>query len=102
MARVSLGNIADLPLNSPQRIDTELGALCVVRTDDGVRAVANTCSHQQAELSEGDYDPDYDEIECPLHAATFNMVSGEATAPPASEPVQAYRVIVDGDRALIE
>ena len=60
----------------------------------------DTCSHQEASLSEGDLDPDRCAIECPLHGSSFDLRTGEPLSLPAVEPVRAHQVEVDADGVL--
>ena len=71
----------------------------LVNVDGNYYAISDTCSHRGGTLSEGDLDGE--QIECPLHGATFNVVSGEALSLPAREGVQAYEVRVSGNDILL-
>jgi nitrite reductase/ring-hydroxylating ferredoxin subunit len=73
--------------------------ICVVKLDDGIFAINDVCTHEFAQLSEGFVDGE--EIECPLHQATFNLKTGEATAPPADDPVETYPVKIEDDQVYV-
>ena len=62
-------------------------------------ALRDVCTHDGGALAEGDLIGD--EIECPRHGARFDIRTGEATRMPAFEPVETYRVKVEGDDILI-
>lgn len=83
MAKVVVGTAADFPENEPTKVECEIGTLCVIRTTDGFRAIDDVCTRETASLSEGEYYDDTDEIECPLHASSFDCRSGE---PPNRPP----------------
>jgi 3-phenylpropionate/trans-cinnamate dioxygenase ferredoxin subunit len=55
----------------------------------------HTCTHAEASLCEGEIAGN--EIVCPLHFATFNIMTGEATGPPACDPVNTYEVRINGE-----
>lgn len=87
---------------------SDLGAGEVIGVDAGGRSIAlydcdgslfatdNICTHAYACLSDGWLDGET--IECPLHAARFNVRTGEVLDPPATEDLKAYPVrVVDGD-----
>lgn len=63
-------------------------------------AIDDCCSHEEAPLSEGTIEGD--EVECPWHAARFNIKTGEALGPPAYENVATFRVRVTADDLEVE
>ena len=65
----------------------------VVNIDGDVYAVENVCTHDYGELSGGIIEG-Y-EVECPRHGARFDVRSGEATLPPAYEPIAKFQVKVE-------
>jgi len=97
--------VSDLALSSlqpgkPVRIEKDGKSICVTRVGDEVFAIADTCSHSDASLSEGDV-TDY-KIECWLHGAEFDLRTGVALTLPAVQPVDVYSVSVDGDSVTVE
>lgn len=68
--------------------------------DGGWAATDNICSHAFALLSEGWLEGT--EIECPLHAARFDVTSGKALCPPADQPLQVFPVKVEGNDVLVQ
>lgn len=67
--------------------------IAVFNLDGEFYAIENVCSHEYAELTDGDLEGN--EIVCPLHGARFDIKSGEALTPPAYEPVATLPVRVD-------
>ncbi|HEV2301553.1 MAG TPA: non-heme iron oxygenase ferredoxin subunit [Stellaceae bacterium] len=64
--------------------------------DGTLYATDNICTHAYARLSDGWLDGTA--IECPLHAARFDVRTGKVLAPPATEDLRTYPVRVrDGD-----
>lgn len=63
------------------------------------RATDNVCSHEYALLSEGWVENGC--IECPLHAAQFDIRTGKAMSAPADEDIAVYEVKVEGEDLLI-
>jgi nitrite reductase/ring-hydroxylating ferredoxin subunit len=55
-------------------------------------AFSNSCTHRGplGRILTGDV------VECPFHAGQFNVKTGEVVAPLPQEPVQKYRVQVEG------
>jgi 3-phenylpropionate/trans-cinnamate dioxygenase ferredoxin subunit len=87
MAELSFNALVD---SKPMKIDVDGTAVCVTRIGDEVFAIADTCSHSDASLSEGDVSGF--KIECWLHGAEFDLRSGEVVTPPASIPVETFEV----------
>ncbi len=92
-------NKSELVENKPRQIMINQTPVCVVRIKDEVFAVADTCSHAEASLAEGDI-TDY-KIECWLHGAEFDLRTGKALTPPAVEPLETFSVIDNGDTVEI-
>ena len=75
-------------------------AISVFRDGDAYYAIEDTCPHAKASLAEGWVEAG--EVECPLHAARFDLRTGEALTAPATTPVAAYPVeVVDGQVWLL-
>ena len=67
-------------------------AVAVFRTDEGLFAIDDACTHQDAALSDGWLEGCF--IECPLHLALFDLRTGEPEGPPADDPVRTHVVVV--------
>jgi 3-phenylpropionate/trans-cinnamate dioxygenase ferredoxin component len=93
-------SFSSLTPGKPMRIEKDGESICVARIGDEVFAIADTCSHSEASLAEGDI-TDF-KIECWLHGAEFDLRTGQALTPPATAPVHKYSVSVDGDSVTIE
>jgi 3-phenylpropionate/trans-cinnamate dioxygenase ferredoxin subunit len=88
----------DLKPLDPTRFDVGDHQICVVRIDDDVYAIGDTCSHADVSLSEGEVDPDTRQIECWKHGSMFSLETGSPDSLPAVKPVPVYDVVVrDGD-----
>ena len=71
--------------------------IALVRIDDDVYAIGDTCSHEEVSLSEGYVEADDCMIECGKHGALFDLKTGEPASLPAIRPVPVYDVaVVDG------
>lgn len=79
-----------------QALQVRLGGepICVVRLDeDTVRAVHDTCSHEEYPLHEGWVEERT--IECALHGSSFDLDTGSPQSLPAVKPIPAYACKVD-------
>lgn len=97
MADLTLDQIVE---GKPVKISKDGRDLCIARVGNKVFAIDDTCTHQDASLAEGEQ-IGY-KIECWLHAAEFDLRTGEALTPPASSPVKTYAVLIDGNDVSIE
>ena len=97
MSDFILSQLAD---NKPVKLEKDGKAICVTRIGDQVFAVADTCTHSEASLSEGDV-LDF-KIECWLHGAEFDLRTGEAVTLPATQNLEVYNVAIDGDSVTVE
>jgi nitrite reductase/ring-hydroxylating ferredoxin subunit len=75
--------------------------LLVVRRGDRVDVVSARCSHLAGPLHEGDVDPDIGCVTCPWHGSTFSLADGSVRHGPATAPVHAFDVKVEGGRLMV-
>ncbi len=92
-------NFDSLVEGKPVAIDVNGTAVCVARVGDEVFAVADTCTHSDASLSEGEISGF--KIECWLHGAEFDLRSGAALTPPATQALQSFKVQRNGNQLVI-
>ena len=60
-------------------------------------AVQNNCSHKDFPLSEAGFDPRDGVLVCAWHGGCFDVRTGKAVVPPATEPVETHPVrVTDG------
>jgi 3-phenylpropionate/trans-cinnamate dioxygenase ferredoxin subunit len=64
------------------------------------RATDNVCTHEYALLSDGWLEDGC--IECPLHAARFDVKTGKALCAPAESNLQVFEVKVEGGDLLLK
>ena len=75
--------------------------ICLVRLgENDVRAVHDTCTHQQQPLHEGTVDDDT--LVCAAHAATFDLGTGESIGVPEVDPIAVYACKVEDDTVLVD
>jgi nitrite reductase/ring-hydroxylating ferredoxin subunit len=63
-------------------------------------ATDNVCTHEFALLSEGWLENGC--IECPLHAAQFDIRTGKALSAPADTDLSVYQVKVEGTDLMVK
>jgi 3-phenylpropionate/trans-cinnamate dioxygenase ferredoxin component len=103
MALIKVAGTGDIPEGEARRFEVD-GRLVAVANlgEEGFRAVDAICSHAHYFLDEGEVDVDFETIECPKHGSTFDLNTGKPRTLPATTPVRAYNVKIEGDDILIE
>jgi naphthalene 1,2-dioxygenase ferredoxin component len=84
-------------LKAGEVIGVEAGgrSIAIYDCDGELFATDNICTHAYACLSDGWLDGTT--IECPLHAARFDVRTGQVLDPPATEDLKTYQVRESGD-----
>ena len=88
---LSPGEMKSVPLGQ--------GEVLLANVDGNYYVVGDTCTHRGGTLSDGDLDGE--QVQCPLHGAIFNVVTGEVLNPPARQGVQAYEVRISGNDVMV-
>ncbi|HYM97362.1 MAG TPA: non-heme iron oxygenase ferredoxin subunit [Candidatus Sulfotelmatobacter sp.] len=106
MARHRVASVDELPQETMKKVFVEAGAgartpICLAHAEDGnFYAIADTCTHEEFSLSEGElWGLD---VECPQHGSRFNLVTGKVTGLPAVIPAQTYPVTLEGGEVFVE
>ena len=85
-----------------RRVDIAGHRLCVANCQGEFHVVDDECTHEDFSLSEGEVIADFCEIECPQHASTFDLRTGEPTCLPATRPVRVYPCRVEDGTLQVE
>jgi 3-phenylpropionate/trans-cinnamate dioxygenase ferredoxin subunit len=99
MSATPVCSLSDLDFDEPKRVEVDGVAVALVRTDEGVFAIQDLCSHANVPLSQGEVEDC--RIECWLHGSTFDLRTGEPSGLPATKPVPVYAVTVEGDDVFV-
>lgn len=95
MALERVLDLDDLAVGHARAVQVGGEPICVVRLDaDVVKAVHDTCSHQQYSLAEGWVEGNT--IECNLHGSAFDLDTGQPQSLPAVKPIPVYACAVRG------
>ena len=98
--QIDLCATGDVAEGEVLRVKAEGLTLAVFNVEGAFYVADDHCTHGPGSLSEG-WLSGY-EIECDFHQGRFDVRTGEVIAPPPMVPVKTYKVVVDGDRVLIE
>jgi len=90
---------ADVREGEALSADLDGTAIALYRVDGRIHAIDDTCTHEFASLSEGFIESGT--VECPLHAAQFDIATGRCLCGPASEDLRSYEVRVDGEDVYV-
>ena len=96
---VKVAQLDDLPPGEMMMVEVGDDRILLANVEGKVHAIEDICSHAYASLSEGDLIGQ--EVECPLHGGAFDLVSGEAVTPPATESVKVYELRIEGQDILL-
>src|SRR5215469_9064408 len=81
-------------------VEVEGHSIALYDVDGSIFATDNICTHAYARLSDGWLDGEL--IECPLHAARFDIRTGKVLDPPATEDLRTYPVRLVGDEIQVK
>ncbi|MFA9445513.1 Rieske (2Fe-2S) protein [Egicoccus sp. AB-alg6-2] len=101
MATTKVAVLAELDEAVPHKVVVDGVPVCLVRFGDTVKAVHDTCSHQEWSLADGGtvYD---NAVECSLHGSSFDLDAGRPSSLPATRPIPTFAVELDGDAVLLD
>ena len=77
-----------------------VGAVAVFNVAGRVCATQAKCTHRGGPLNEGALDGST--VTCPWHGSQFNVCTGAVVRGPATDPLQTYAVIVQGDVGRVD
>jgi 3-phenylpropionate/trans-cinnamate dioxygenase ferredoxin component len=101
MPKERLCTLDELAPGTARRFEVGRHRIAVVRLDDDVYAIGDTCTHANISLSEGDIHADEKTIECWKHGSEFSLETGEALTLPATKAEPVYDVRVDGGDIVV-
>jgi nitrite reductase/ring-hydroxylating ferredoxin subunit len=96
----TVARVSDIGPGELMYVEAGDAFVCLINLDGELHALDDTCTHEEASLSDGTIDGD--EIECPLHGGAFNIRTGEPTAFPVVVPIEKYELRVVGDEVQVK
>ncbi|MCF7803773.1 MAG: non-heme iron oxygenase ferredoxin subunit [Candidatus Marinimicrobia bacterium] len=94
---LSLGELGEYDMDKITMNDGT--RIAVIRMDDDVYAIDDTCSHAEASLSEGELLGN--KVKCPLHGAEFDVRTGEVKSFPAVVGVTKYETKIEDNTIYV-
>lgn len=93
--------VGDVNKEDVRRWDHNGQSVAIIRTaNDQFFATADICTHEHAHMSDGFVIGDT--IECPRHAACFNIRTGQALTPPARIALKTFPTKVENGIVLVK
>jgi 3-phenylpropionate/trans-cinnamate dioxygenase ferredoxin subunit len=98
---VSAGKTGDFQPGEMKVVNVDGKDVAVTIYDGTFYAFRNECTHQGVELANGFGELNGRRIMCALHDSSFDIKNGRVTGGPATEPLETYKVRVEGDDVLV-
>ncbi len=95
----TVARVGDLPPGEMMQVRVGRQRIGLYNVDGEFFATDDTCSHEEASLTEGFLFDDI--VECPLHGAAFCVRTGEVEAFPAVISIDTFEVRVVDDQIQI-
>lgn len=101
MAFEAVANLDELEIGETLLVELA-EPICLIRlAEDDVRAIHDTCTHQQQALHEGTVEDD-DTLVCAAHAARFDLTTGRSVGIPEVDPIPVYACRLDDGAVLVD
>ena len=97
----AVAKVDEIPDGGIKQVTLKGDLVGLYRVGGQVFAINDYCTHEETYLSEGEFDPDEFEVECPLHGSRFDVRDGSVRILPATKPVATYPVKLEGDLVLV-
>jgi len=97
-----VAKFSELESGTAHKVMVDGVPVAVVRIEDEVFAIADTCSHADISLSLGMVWCETKQIECIKHGSAFNLVTGQPDTFPATQPVAVFSAKVVNDEVIVE
>jgi uncharacterized membrane protein/nitrite reductase/ring-hydroxylating ferredoxin subunit len=88
--KIELKDIDVLKLNQMKLLRINEKRIVIARTETGIVAFDDHCSHRGASLADGVMI--CETVQCPWHGSQFNVKNGEVKAGPAKQAIGTYRI----------
>ena len=98
---VDVGPIDSVPEGTKAAVEFDGEPVGLYNVDGEIFAMDDLCTHDEAYLSEGDFNPSAGTIRCPRHSSHFDVRTGRPRTLPAILPVQVYETKVEQGRILV-
>ena len=101
MAFDTVARLDEIPDGGMKQVVVRGDLVGLYRVGERVFAIGDLCTHEEAYLTDGEFEPEELEVECPLHGSRFHVETGAVRILPATKPEPSYSVKVEGDLVLV-
>ena len=99
-AFVKVARVGDVPPGKMKTVNVNGQPVVLANVDGTLYAFSGICSHADGPLGRGKLLGAV--VECPFHGGQFEVSSGKAVMPPATDDVPTFEVRVEGDDIWVE
>ncbi len=92
--------LSEVPPGKIVGVEVEGKKVILTNFDGKIFAVSGICTHEYYELALGFLIEE--RVVCALHLSQFDLRTGEVFNPPAVEPLQRFKVKIEGDSVFVE
>lgn len=97
---VTIARVEEVAADEMMGVTIEGRAIGVYNVGGRFHAAEDTCPHALVRLSRGRFDGRV--VECPIHAARFNVVTGRRLSGPVCRDLRTYPLRVEGGMLLVD
>jgi nitrite reductase (NADH) small subunit/3-phenylpropionate/trans-cinnamate dioxygenase ferredoxin subunit len=94
-AFMKVARIDDIPPGKMKTVNINGQPIVLANVEGTVHAFSGICSHADGPLGRGKLLGEV--VECPFHGGQFEVRSGKAVMPPATDDVPTFEVQIEGD-----
>lgn len=100
MAQVKVAEISQVSPGTGKAVQAGPKQVAIFNVGGTFYALDSLCTHRHGPLAEGTLEGTI--VTCPWHGSRFDVTSGKVIKGPATQPVSAYPVRVEGTDILVE
>ncbi len=100
MAQVKVAEISQVPPGTGKAVQAGTKQVAIFNVKGTFYAIDGLCTHRHGPLGEGVLEGTI--VTCPWHGSKFDVTSGHVIKGPATQPVAAYPVSVEGTDVLVQ
>jgi 3-phenylpropionate/trans-cinnamate dioxygenase ferredoxin subunit len=97
----TVAKLDEIPDGGMKQVVAHGDVVGLYRVGETVYAINDYCTHEETFLTDGEFEPDELEVECPLHGSRFDVSDGSVRILPATKPAATYPVKVEGDLIMV-